>query len=110
MATSDGLSRRDFLKALGLLGAVAAAGPALKLDRYPGFRPDRMYGNWVYVTDCPTEECVRIVKETFDPEIERTIPPEYRDRISWHAHWPGGTIDPLDQTATIGWKYTPEVA
>jgi hypothetical protein len=102
------LSRRDFLKVLGIsAAAVAVAGPRW-LDNYPHFRPDRMYGDYVVCSDFPDRILVEVVKERFTPQIREVIPPEYRRNIRWCVDYPGNTIDPLMQVCTVGWKYVPE--
>ncbi len=102
------LSRRDFLKFLGVsAAAVAVVGPRW-LDHYPHFNPGHMYGDWVICSDFPTRMVVEVVKDRFSPQIRTTIPPEYRRNIRWFVDIPGNTVDPLMQYSIIGWKYVPE--
>ena len=115
------LTRRSFLKAIGITSAVAAASPSLFIketlatSKYWGFDPNQTYGDYVHVTcsvvkrkdDPVLIECLKIC----DEQIKEVIPPgKYRKKIRFIVENPGkpSRSDPLGQYGYFKWIYNPK--
>ena len=101
------MTRREFLKALGLSAAVAAV-PIDVLASYPHFNPALQYGDWVEVTDVVDKLYLQEIQQLFAEQIKQSIPALFRDDIEWIVIQPRpSTEDPLLVHGSVGWKYTP---
>ncbi len=115
------MNRRLFIKAAASFTAVTALGIDLTADlaldedigerlmreRLEGFNPNLEYGDFCWYTrDSNIDE---ITKELIE-RVTEFIPMRYMDRVKLYAKPEGwsGLEDPLNEIATIGWKYTPE--
>ena len=102
------LSRRGFLKALGITGAVLLVSPQKIVEAisYPYFDPREQYGNILEVRDIFDVELKKAVAEFFDAKIRQTIPPKYRNLIKYEFIDPiPCSYDPLGQIGYASWKY-----
>jgi hypothetical protein len=75
------------------------------------FEPGRSYGDFITISDYvdledPDDPVMFEAHRLLDEQIAHFIPDGYRDRVHYVTTYGGGS-DPLCQTRTVGWKYTP---
>ena len=109
------LTRRQFLKALGITAAGSIVSPSVffksihEINEYDHFDPSRSYGSYVrvidYVEPQKDDPIVEIAINFLDRQINKTIPPgRYRKKIKFLVKYQEPTeIDPT--RCCIGWVY-----
>lgn len=112
------LSRRSFLKILGISTAVVAASPEIFLkefvasNKYSHFNPKCQYRGHLTITDFVENKDDPIIIEALsimDDQIKETIPPNYRHKIKYtfiNPKIPRDT-DYLCRYGYASWKYSP---
>jgi hypothetical protein len=79
------------------------------------FDPDRTYGDFITVSDYidpsdPSDPVLQTAVRFLEEDAHCFVPQEYRWRIRYEVNWPGQNTDPLNQLATVTWKYVPATA
>ena len=106
------MNRRNFLKVLGIGGAVFAINPFTfipEVNKYAHFNPKYDYGDWASVEDWIDKKSLRkIIKYIDRDQIAFTIPPQYRHKIHWGVAQPRPSIgDLLGERGFVSWRYSP---
>lgn len=104
------LNRRDFLKGLGALGAIALINfPAPNCSPYhKDFNPELAIGCEVRTTDYFDYELKAEVKKYLKEHMEYIVPPQYRKYVTYRFINPNfSSGDPLSQIGWAYWKYLP---
>lgn len=107
------LSRRSFLKALGVTGLALTVNPfeLFQSKAHPHFNPKKEYGDYLCITDFVNGQNDPIVREAInimDEQIHKTIPLKFRKHIEFLFKNAKPTkSDPLAQVGFSYWKYKP---
>jgi len=105
---SEMMNRRNFLKGCFIsLSLLFVPKMLFANKKYFNFNPELYYGNFVEMNDMLSKNKAIKIAEA---DMKKIIPPEYRHRVKTILKPLGcyGTIDPLYQRGTFGWKYIPE--